>query len=102
MKDNQTTADHRCMKLRQKMGLSYPRTCERCGLGPCNAAVQTAQTGTADISVSGPVNGMNEPDMSGSYLRVRIATRESEQFHRISIGAAEVLAAEILGIFEHG
>lgn len=54
--------------------------------------------GTADIGISGPVDGMGTPDKSGSYLQITITTRDSEQRHRLSLGAAEVLAAEILGL----
>ena len=61
----------------------------------------TTRPGTADISVSGPCDGMGDPDPSGAYIQVRIATRGSEQFHRISLGAAEVLAAELMGLL-HG
>jgi hypothetical protein len=57
---------------------------------------------TADITVVGPVNGMDEPDKAGPYIRVCISTRDSQTFHRISLGAAEVLAAEIAGVLDHG
>lgn len=53
---------------------------------------------TAEISASGPVNGMGEPDTSGAYVLVSVSTREGSQKLRISRGAAEVLMAEIAGV----
>jgi len=58
----------------------------------------TRRSDTAEMTVRGPVNGLGEPDQSGAYIEVRIATYSGEQFHRISLGAADVLAAEICGI----
>lgn len=57
---------------------------------------------TAEISAAGPVDGMGDYAPAGSYLRIRIATREVEQFHRISRGAAEVLMAELWGVLTNG
>lgn len=51
----------------------------------------------ADIGISGPVDGMGEPDRAGAYLQITVTTRDYERRYRISLGAAEVLAAEILG-----
>jgi hypothetical protein len=59
---------------------------------------KTTRPDTVEVSISGPVDGMGTPDPSGSYLRLRIATPSAEHFHRISLGAAEVLAAELMGL----
>lgn len=48
---------------------------------------------TADVSAVGPVDGFNEPHPEGSYVRICV----DKQVVRISCGAAEVLAAELLG-----
>lgn len=59
---------------------------------------QTRTTpGTADISASGPVNGMGESEPAGSYVSVRINTRDSQTIHRIARGAAEGLVADLQG-----
>jgi hypothetical protein len=47
----------------------------------------------ADAFAFGPVDGLNEPHSEGSYVRLRV----DKQVVRISRGAAEVLAAELLG-----
>ncbi len=59
---------------------------------------QTTRPDTAQISASGPVDGMGDPDPAGSYVRVAIETRESQTFHRISRDAAEGLIAELQGV----
>jgi hypothetical protein len=50
---------------------------------------------TVDVGITGPVDGMGRLDRSGSYLQLTIITHDVEQRYRISIGAAEILAAEI-------
>ncbi len=51
-----------------------------------------------DIGIVGPVNGMNEPDLSGPYLRVVLTKNDARDEYRISLGAAEVLAGELTGL----
>jgi hypothetical protein len=48
---------------------------------------------TADVSAFGPVNCFDKPHPEGSYVRLCV----NRDFVRISRGAAEVLAAELLG-----
>lgn len=52
-----------------------------------------------NVGVVGPVNGMNEPELAGSYLRLVVyrGDNDDRQEFMISRGAAEVLAAEIVG-----
>jgi len=68
------------------------------GDGP-EASAPPAGGGAADIAVSGPVNGMGEPDTSGPYLKLTLSKGERRQDVRISIGAAECLMAELDGLF---
>jgi hypothetical protein len=56
--------------------------------------------GVADVGVSGPINGMGEPDLSGSYMRLSVSAHGFTRWHKISIGAAEVLAAELAGLLD--
>jgi hypothetical protein len=56
------------------------------------------RTDTAEVGATGPADGMNRLDPAGSYVRIRVATRDFEMFHRISRGAAEVLIAELQGV----
>ena len=43
-----------CNKKRQKMGLSYPRTCVKCGLfGKCTEVPEEPKTSTPVLDVSG-------------------------------------------------
>ncbi len=63
---------------------------------------QSTRPDTAEISASGPVDGMGDHDPTGSYIRVRIETRDQQAFHRISRGAAEVLIAELQGALRNG
>jgi hypothetical protein len=53
---------------------------------------------TRDISIVGPVNGMNEPDPAGSYLRLVLTKGEIHEERRISLGAADVLKAELTAV----
>ena len=55
------------------------------------------------IGASGPVNGMHEPDRGGAYVKIVAIYRDGERHvFAISRGAAEVLAAEILGALANG
>lgn len=56
---------------------------------------------TRDIGIAGPVHGMNEPDPSGSYMRVILTKHEIREERLSSFGAAEVFVAEALGLL-HG
>jgi hypothetical protein len=55
---------------------------------------------TAQIGVSGPIDGMGTPDRSGPYITVVVMDDRGggRLTRRISLGAAEVLAAELAGI----
>lgn len=55
---------------------------------------QRISTSVVDVHASGPVDGMNELHPDGSYIRLRVGADDV----RVSLGAAEVLAYEILGI----
>lgn len=50
-----------------------------------------------DIGIVGPVSGMNERDPSGAYMRLVLTKGETREERLISMGAAEVFAAELLG-----
>lgn len=50
------------------------------------------------ISASGPVDGIGEPHPEGSYIRISVSDRNGQRNFQISLGAAEVLAAELQGI----
>lgn len=57
---------------------------------------------TADFSVSGPVNGVGEPDLSGAYMVITVTPKGADPIrYRVSLGGAEVFAAEMMGAL-HG
>ncbi|WP_205836087.1 MazG-like family protein [Methylobacterium brachiatum] len=58
---------------------------------------QQGSSSIRDIGMVGPVNGMNEPDLSGAYMRLVLTRGEFREERLISIGAAEVFVAEALG-----
>ncbi len=54
---------------------------------------------TADFDVSGRVNGMGELDWSGSYVLITVTPKGAEPIRfRLSIGGAEVFAAELMDL----
>ena len=59
---------------------------------------ETTRPDTAQISASGPVDGMGDADPAGNYVCVCIETRESQAFHRISRDAAEGLITDLQGV----
>jgi len=58
---------------------------------------QQGSSSLRDISVSGPVNGKNEPDPSGSYVRIVLSKGGTREERLISVGAAEVFNDELEG-----
>ena len=59
----------------------------------------TAWRPVDQISASGPVNGMHEPDRGGAYVKIVTIYKDGERHvFAISRGAAEVLMYEISAI----
>jgi hypothetical protein len=65
--------------------------CARCGYRPAGMPV-------ADIVVIGPVNGMGEADIRGSYVGMSVAIGHSQHEVRISVGGARDLAQSLNGL----
>jgi hypothetical protein len=61
------------------------------------AGLDSSET-TAEVSAAGPCDGFGDRDRRGAYVEIRIETALSEQRLRISLGAAEVLLAELQGV----
>lgn len=57
----------------------------------------------SEIGIVGRINGMGEPDPEGSYLCIAVCPKGGDpQRLKVSVGAAEVLRAEIDGALEGG
>lgn len=50
---------------------------------------------TRDINFSGPVNGSNQPDETGSYIRIVLTNNHIREERLITISAAAVFNAEL-------
>ena len=66
-------------------------TCARCGY-------RSAGMPVADIVTLGPVNGMGEDDIRGSYVGVSISLGHVRHRVRISVGGAKDLARSLNGL----
>jgi hypothetical protein len=53
-----------------------------------------------DVVITGPVNGMGEPDPAGSYFRLVLTKGDAREERKLSRGAVEVLSAEIAGLLD--
>jgi hypothetical protein len=53
----------------------------------------------ADVSASGPINGMGERDYHGSYVQIAVVSEDGkQQAFRVSFGGADQLRADLVAI----
>ena len=82
-----------CQKELKAAGKSYPRTCPKCGLGPCVNGHDRPVFKNADVAYGGRLNGMNEIDRMGEYIGLSIDGVGRVKFN---VSQARAVAKDIL------